>query len=164
MLEGFQETIQTRDGRYTARVNHEHTRDEKDLRLMLGWSSHPSACEHHAGNVLIQDPTFIYSELGRSWIRGWSQKDPAPGEGMLSEEEKSPLEKSPSAFNSSTAAQQFLAFHTAHFVVVIPSEFCSSPDSLAGKEGHPREAKIMGIHKNVLDKQVGAATVIEVAA
>lgn len=44
LLEDFQETIQTRDGRYTAHVNHEHIRDEKDLRLMLGWPSHPSAC------------------------------------------------------------------------------------------------------------------------
>lgn len=83
---------------------------------------------------------------------------------MLRVRKSLPLEKSPSAFNGSTAAQQLLAFHTAHFVVVIPSEFCSSPDSLAGKEGHLRETKIMGIHKNVLDKQVGAATVSEVAA
>lgn len=41
----------------------------------------------------------------------------------------------------------------------------SSPPSslsplLAGKEGHPREAKIMGIHEDILDKQVGAATVL----
>lgn len=36
------------------------------------------------------------------------------------------------------------------------------PDSLllAGKEGHPGEAKIMSIHEDILDEQVGAATVL----
>lgn len=36
------------------------------------------------------------------------------------------------------------------------------PDSLllAGKEGHPGEAKVMSIHEDVLDKQVGAAAVL----
>lgn len=36
------------------------------------------------------------------------------------------------------------------------------PDSLllAGKEGHPGEAKVMSIHEDILDKQVGAATVL----
>lgn len=79
-------------------------------------------------------------------------------------EEGCPLKKTPSAFDGPTAAEQLLAFHTAHLIVVVPSKFCPSPDSLAGKEGHPGEAKIMSIHEDILDKQVGAATVIEVTA
>jgi hypothetical protein len=42
LLEDFQETIQIRDGRYTAHVNHECIQDEKDLRLMLEWSCLPT--------------------------------------------------------------------------------------------------------------------------
>uniref|UniRef100_A0A2K6FU18 Ceramide synthase 2 n=1 Tax=Propithecus coquereli TaxID=379532 RepID=A0A2K6FU18_PROCO len=40
-----------------------------------------------------------------------------------------PLKKTPSAFDGSTAAKQFLAFHAAHLVVVVPSKFCPSSDS-----------------------------------
>lgn len=44
----------------------------------------------------------------------------------------------------------------------ISMEFTPSSLSLllAGKKGHPREAKIMSIHEDILDKQVGAATVL----
>lgn len=34
------------------------------------------------------------------------------------------------------------------------------PLLLAGKEGHPREAKIVSIHEDILDKQVGAAAML----
>lgn len=97
------------------------------------------------------------------------EEDPVPEErsvrkGSEAQEEGCPLKKTPSALDGPTAAKQLLAFHAAHLVVVVPSKFGPSPDSLAGKEGHPREAKIVSIHEDVLDKQVGAAAVIKVAA
>lgn len=45
-------------------------------------------------------------------------------------------------------------------LLFLPNHPLSDPLLLAGKEGHPREAKIMSIHEDVLDKQVGAATVL----
>lgn len=51
-------------------------------------------------------------------------------------EKRFSLKKTPSTFNGPAAAQQLLALHTAHFVVVVPSKFCSSPDPPEeGKDG-----------------------------
>lgn len=118
-------------------------------------SSHPSALGSHGGTLPAsttleeisgsRTPISIYPELGEvARPETWGQSS-AVGKthflrtgqlqkGSQGEEEVCPLEKTTSAFDGPTAAQQLLAFHTAHLVVIVPSKFCPSPDSPEGEE------------------------------
>lgn len=67
-----------------------------------------------------------------------SQEDPVSGDGSAQEGFRSgrrlSLKKTSSAFDGPAAAEQLLAFHTAHLVVVVPGKFRPSPDSPTKEE------------------------------
>lgn len=48
------------------------------------------------------------------------------------------LEQTPPALDGPAAAEQLLAFHAAHLVVVVPRELRARPDPPAGEVGELR--------------------------
>jgi len=61
-------------------------------------------------------------------------------------------------------AVHLTALHGADLVVVVPAELGAGVDVLAGEEGYPRKAQVVGVHEHVLHVDVGRAAVVEEAA
>lgn len=60
-----------------------------------------------------------------------------------------------------TLADEDLALHTAHLVVVVPGQLGARSNVVHGEEGDPGEAQVVRIHEHVLHEQVGRTRVLK---
>jgi hypothetical protein len=71
------------------------------------------------------------------------------------------LEESASAVIRPTVTVQHFSRNTAHIIVIIPGQLCSSTDICQCKECHPGETQVMGVYKYILDKHVWTAWMLK---
>ena len=73
-------------------------------------------------------------------------------------------QKSPATLLRLAEAVEHASTHRSHQVVVIPADLSAGPDQLRRKNGDPRKAEIVRVHKHVLHEHIGRTTVIKPAA
>uniref|UniRef100_A0A1B0DMP5 Uncharacterized protein n=1 Tax=Phlebotomus papatasi TaxID=29031 RepID=A0A1B0DMP5_PHLPP len=64
------------------------------------------------------------------------------------------LKNPPSAILGAALAEEKLSWNSSHIIIVIPRKLCTCPDMTHRKESHPRKAKIVSVHKDILHKEI----------
>ena len=71
------------------------------------------------------------------------------------------LQESAPAVIRPTVTVQHFSGNTAHIIVIIPGQLCSSTDVCQCKECHPGETQVMGVYKHILDKHIWTAWMLK---